>query len=318
VRSGLVETYHDGAVAVCGPSGELIAWSGDIDRPYFLRSSAKPFQALASQMSGAALEPLELALASGSHRGHPAQVAIVASMLASAGLGEEDLGCPADWPLSPTAARRLQREHSEPRPLWQNCSGKHAGFLRACVASGLPIDGYLDPKNPVQERALELISQLGRFDAGPVGVDGCGAPVARTTARAMATLFAGLASDPSAAEVFGVMRRYPAMVSGNGEADTSIAIAIGGAAKGGAQGCIGIALPSGIGVAVKSWDGLGEMAVVGAIAALDALGALTPTARQRLANKARPVVLGGGAPVGEVEPRLELAFEVAKNGARKL
>ncbi|MGH8948747.1 MAG: asparaginase, partial [Acidimicrobiia bacterium] len=41
-RSGLVETMHDGAVAVVSPDGALVAHSGDIDQPFFLRSAAKP------------------------------------------------------------------------------------------------------------------------------------------------------------------------------------------------------------------------------------------------------------------------------------
>ncbi|MCI0426067.1 MAG: asparaginase, partial [Actinobacteria bacterium] len=55
VRSGLVETVHEGSVAVSDAEGNLIAWSGDIDRPFYLRSAAKPFQAMVSQENGAGL-----------------------------------------------------------------------------------------------------------------------------------------------------------------------------------------------------------------------------------------------------------------------
>ncbi|HEX9762214.1 MAG TPA: asparaginase [Acidimicrobiia bacterium] len=309
VRSGLTETYHHGSVAVCRPDGSVVARSGDIHQPYFLRSSAKPFQALASVQSGAALAPVELALACASHRGHPVQVAIVESMLAAGGLGEEDLRCPEDFPLAAPAQRRLLRAgHARPRRIWHNCSGKHAGFLRACVASGWPIAGYLQPDHPLQRRIVNLVSELGRRSVEPVGVDGCGAPVLRTTAKAMATLFASLAVEPTLSEIFSVMGRYPALVSGNGEGDSAIATAIHGAAKGGAQGCIGVALPSGLGVAVKSWDGSHDVAVVGAVAALEALGALSDTGVSRLAPVGRPAVHGGGLAVGSLEPRLDLTF----------
>lgn len=307
VRSGLEETHHFGALAISGQDDSLLAHAGDIDRPFYLRSSAKPFQAFISQESGAALEPLELAMASASHAGHPVHVALVRSMLVQAGLDESALQCPEDWPLSPDAARRLHLDGSErPRRIWHNCSGKHAGFLRACVGSGWPIDSYLSPDHPLQRRIIEFVSDLGSQQVEPVGVDGCGAPVLRTTVRTMSRLFSRLACEPALQEVFGAMHRYPALIGSNGAGDSTIAMALNAAAKGGAQGCVGVAVEGRFGLAVKSWDGLGEIAAAAAVAALDELGELTPTARSALADIGRPGVLGGGCRVGETVPKLEL------------
>lgn len=194
------------------------------------------------------------------------------------------------------------------RRIWHNCSGKHAGFLRACVSRGWPLDSYLSPDHPLQRRVIEFVSDLGGYRAEPVGVDGCGAPVLRATARSMATLFARLATEPSLGEVFTAMHRYPALVGNYDEGDSSIAIAVNVAAKGGAQGCIGLAVDQRLGIAVKSWDGLGEIATIGAIATLDALGELTPTAKSALDELARPRVLGGGWVVGVTESRVALTF----------
>ena len=307
VRSSLEETFHEGAVAVVAADGSLVAHSGEIDRPFYLRSSAKPFQAFISQETGAALEPLELAIASASHRGHPVHIELARSVLEKAGLDESVLRCPLDWPLGVDAMRRLIRAgHSRPRRLWHNCSGKHAGFLRACVAQGWPIESYLSPDHPLQRRIVDYVSDLGGRRVEPVGVDGCGAPVMRTTVRVMALLFARLATEPSLREVFTAMHRYPAIVGANGEGDSTIATAIHAAAKGGAQGCLGIAIEGRLGVAIKSWDGLNRMADIGAIAALDQLGELTATARSTLDGIGRPVVVGGEKPVGHIEPRLVL------------
>lgn len=309
VRSGLVETMHHGAVAVAGADGELVAKAGDIDRPFYLRSAAKPFQATVSQGAGASLAPVELALATGSHRGQPVHVAIVESMLAAAGLDESHLRCPPSWPLSEAATRRLVASGEvQPRAIWNNCSGKHAGFLRACAASGWPVDSYLHPEHPLQRGIVELVTELSGHPAEPVGIDGCGAPVLRTTARAMARLFARLAVMGEMSEILDTMHRYPALVSSNGEGDTSIAVTANAAAKGGAQGCLGVAVRGRHGVAVKSWDGSMEMAVVGAIAALWQVGDLWPEAMRRLEALARPPVTGGGRVVGVVEPRLDLAL----------
>lgn len=304
-----METIHHGTVAVVAADGTLIASHGDIDRPFFIRSSAKPFQATVSQEAGADLDALEMALASASHRGYPVHVALVASMLARAGLDESALQCPFDWPLGTEARRRMIRGgERKKRRIWHNCSGKHAAFLRACVASGWPIDTYLDPEHPLQQRVIEFVSELGDYPVEPVGVDGCGAPVLRTTARVMARMFARLSTSDRLAPAFGAMHQYPALVAANGEGDTEIAIATHSAAKGGAAGCLGVATDRGYGVAVKSWDGSGSVANLAAVSALQQLDALSRTAESALERFLRPPVLGGGRPVGTLEPVFELEF----------
>jgi L-asparaginase II len=154
----------------------------------------------------------------------------------------------------------------------------------------------------------DLIADLSGFPVAPVGVDGCGAPVHRTTTRALATLYARLASLPRLREVFDTMHRYPALVSGAGNGDASIATALNAAAKRGAAGCIGVALDRRLGVAVKSWDGSQQVADAAAITTLAGLGELPRIAADRLTRLARPTVLGGGRPVGELEPRVELRW----------
>ncbi len=309
-RSGLIETTHHGAVAVMSPDGGLIARSGDIDRPFYLRSAAKPFQAAVAQSMGAELAPVELAMASASHDGQPVHVSLVESMLLAVGLDALSLRCPAGWPLSAAAARRLAaRGRTEPGRLWHNCSGKHAGWLRACVAGDLPIDDYLAPEHPLQQAIVRYVSELGDHRASPVGIDGCGAPVLRTSTRAMALLYARLGADPELRGVFTAMHRFPALVSGTGNGDTEIATALDVAAKRGAAGCIGVAVDGRLGVAVKSWDGSQVVADAAMVAALDARGELPPIARERLAPIAHPPTLGGGEPVGELRPRFELEWQ---------
>lgn len=302
-----METSHEGAVAVVGVDGSLQAASGDIDRPFFIRSSAKPFQATVSQEAGAGLSPLELAIACASHRGFPAHVALVSAVLEGAGLDESDLRCPFDWPLAPEAQRIVVRAGGRgPRRIWHNCSGKHAGFLRACVAQGWPIESYLDPGHPLQQRVIAFASEVGEYDVEPVGVDGCGAPVLRTTVRAMALMFSRLAVESRLSGAFESMHRYPSLIGANGAGDTEIAIATHSAAKGGAAGCLGVAVAGRFGIAVKSWDGLGSVANIAAASALDQLGVLTPTGAAALDPIARPPVLGGGGRVGTFESRLRL------------
>jgi L-asparaginase II len=104
------------------------------------------------------------------------------------------------------------------------------------------------------------------------------------------------------------MHRYPALVSGAGNGDAALAISLDLAAKRGAAGCLGVAIDGRLGIAVKSWDGLEEIATTAMIATLAAVGELPTHAAHVLAPLARPQVLGGGRPVGELEPRVELRW----------
>ncbi|HEU4750960.1 MAG TPA: asparaginase, partial [Acidimicrobiia bacterium] len=164
VRSGLVETVHDGAVAVVDPTGDLVAYSGDIDRPFYFRSAAKPFQAAISQASGAGLAPEELAMACASHDGEPVHLALVTAMLNRAGLSEDQLQCPPDWPIRAEAGRRLASGGARhARRLFNNCSGKHTAMLAACVKSGWDPASYLDPGGPLQRQITDLIADVSRL-----------------------------------------------------------------------------------------------------------------------------------------------------------
>jgi L-asparaginase II len=193
-------------------------------------------------------------------------------------------------------------------PLWHNCSGKHAAWLRASQAQGWRIDDYLAPDHPIQKRIVEFVSDLGQHNADPVGIDGCGAPVVRTTTRVMALLYAMLSHHRSLRQVFVSMHRYPALVSGSGQGDATIATTMNAAAKRGAEGCIGVAIENRLGIAVKAWDGLQVVANVGAAAALGALGEQSSYVTDQIGTIGRPKVFGGDLQVGEMESRVEMRW----------
>jgi len=144
-----------------------------------------------------------------------------------------------------------------------------------------------------------------------VGVDGCGVPVHGMPLRSMATLYARLAEPERlgeplaehAARAVAAMRRQPYLVGGRHRVDTEVMTHANGVlAKEGAEAldCAAV-LEGGLGVAVRVQDG-GYRAVGPAlIRVLDVLGVLDPAARSALRPRARPPVLGGGAPVGHLE-----------------
>lgn len=302
VRSGLVEARHEGVVAVADADGSVVASDGDVDEPFYGRSSLKPFQALVAQRHGARLAEERLAIACASHGGRPEHLAAVRSILAGAGLDESALATPADVPSSPEGvAAAAIGGRIEPAPILHNCSGKHAAVLAACVASDLPTDGYLAGTHPLQAAVADhLADALGGLE-GPPGVDGCGLPAHVVTARSMARAFARMGVDDGYADIRDAMGRYPVLIGDVGRFD-GILSAAGFPAKAGAEGCVGVAVPDlGLGIAVKAWDGderpLGP--VVAAV--LDAIG------RPHGLHEALSVtVFGSGRPVGAVRPMVRL------------
>lgn len=298
VRTGLAESFHDVSVVAVESTGKELFASGHPDRPLFYRSATKPFQATTALEAGLELPPEHLAVASASHGGWPVHIAIVRTMLADVGLDESALQTPAVWPLA-QGARDLQahRGTTAPRSIFHNCSGKHAAMLGACVAQGWPIETYLDPEHPLQQRILELVDNATGIRPEPVGVDGCGAPTLRGTVRGLARAFASLASSDRCRRATSAVSRFPALVADNSRPDGKLARWWGGPVKVGAEGQIGIGR-HGIGIAAKADSGRSDAAVAAVIAVADQLGLVSDAMRDALVDEIAPPVLGRGYPVG--------------------
>ena len=312
VRSGITESIHLGHVAVCDPTGRLVAVVGDPDRLLFSRSSMKPLQAAVSLRRIGEPPPRELvAVMCASHNGEAVHVRTVRRLLRSGGLSERHLGCPPDLPLAPLA----RREVSGPRRVYHNCSGKHAGMLLASARSGLELDTYLRPSHPLQREIVRAVRTATGVERPVIGVDGCGAPVHGLPLRGMATLFARLSGPERlgrltehAAAAVEAMRAEPYLVAGRGRSDTRIMEAVPAViSKVGAEGlhCAAV-LGQGIGVAVRIEDGSDRAAAPALVKTLDLLGLLERAQLERLAPVAAPPVLGGGRPVGALETGFRL------------
>lgn len=199
-RGGLTESNHRGAVAVVDSGGRLVASLGNPREPILLRSSAKPFQALALVCSGAAkaygITDEELAVVCSSHGGAAQQVALVESVLRKAGLDESVLQCGTHPPMDPRVRRLLAQEGREPEPLHNNCSGKHAGMLATARHLGLTLHDYLDPGHGVQQAIMGLLAFLAGMDADDIRTvrGGCSAPTACLPLRSMALAMARFAA----------------------------------------------------------------------------------------------------------------------------
>ncbi len=255
-RGGCVEQVHRGVVAVADSQGNLLGGVGDPETPVLLRSAAKPFQALALVASGAAdalgLSDEELAVICASHAGEDRHVSVVAGLLERLGLSPDDLACGVHQPFSRSARRDLIVGGTSPSPLQNNCSGKHAGMLGFSLFLGARLHDYREPSHPVQRAIALSVAEL--LDRAPQsllkGIDGCGVPVLRVTAREGATLFArlGEAADPSLARIRDAMTAHPGLVGGDGRFDTRCMVLAPGeiVSKEGAAGVQGLGLAAGV------------------------------------------------------------------------
>jgi L-asparaginase II len=97
------------------------------------------------------------------------------------------------------------------------------------------------------------------------------------------------------------MRAEPYLVAGRNRPDTALMEVAPVVAKGGAEALICASVPDrGIGVAVKIRDGGHRAAGPAVIHALAQLQVVAPEQLSGLEPFARPPVLGGGRPVGEL------------------
>ena len=181
-RGRAVESIHYGSIAVVDATGKLLASYGDLNMVAFLRSSAKPFQALPFVERGGVerfdLTVRELALACASHEGSDEHVQVVQGIQAKAGIQESDLQCGIHMPGDPTAYSSLIARAEKPQLNRNNCSGKHSAMLAHAKMRGLPLDTYLQNDHPIQQDILAGFAEMCQYPVEKVelGIDGCSAP----------------------------------------------------------------------------------------------------------------------------------------------
>ncbi len=324
-RGGLTESLHRGAVAICDASGKRVAGLGHPAMATFLRSTAKPLQALPILLTGAAerygFSPSELALMCGSLNGEDFQVAGVLSILAKAGLGTELLACGVHAPSHRPTAKALAERGEKPQPVHNNCAGKHAAMLVLCAHLGFDPAGYTQAAHPVQGVILKAVAELCAYPAEQIGlgVDGCGVPVFRLPLIALAGAYARLAapaqSGLSPEKVAAIERlmaaclEHPEMIAGAGRLCTRVMQAAPGRvlAKTGTEGSYALAIPGrGLGVALQIEDGAARALGPAVCEVLHLLGVLDHASLEgALADLHRPLIKNHrGEVVAELTPVL--------------
>ena len=241
VRRGVVEEASHVVHAVAVRDGAVVEQAGDSALVAYLRSSAKPFQAIPVVLARGDLSSEEIAIASASHLALPEQLTAVRSLLEKAPADESELECGAD-----------------PTPLEHNCSGKHAGMLALCRARGWESGGYRLSTHPVQHACRDVIAEAADVgvDEMPTAIDGCGVVTFALPLERMALMFSRLEKVDGGATVAAAMREHPELIRGPVGADTLLMRELEGwTAKGGAEGLLCAAGPDGLGIALKVEDG---------------------------------------------------------------
>jgi len=292
-RGGIVDVVHRGSIVVVDLDGDILFAAGDPDKVAFMRSSAKPIQALPMLLSGAAerffLEEQEIAIICGSHSGGPEQVRTVAGILKKLGLGVSDLACG--------------------QGIKDNCSGKHAGMLALARHRGWPIENYFDPSHPVQREVTSVLSTLCGIDEDDIvfGLDGCGLRTPAMPLKNMALGFARLANPTALPEEYRspceliarAMYAHPEMVGG---LDFQRIGEMKFVAKGGALGCYCAgAIGERLGFAMKTEDGSSTASANVFFEVMRSLNVATDEEVEKMREQSPPVVKNRkGETTGEI------------------
>jgi len=321
-RGPIVESIHFGALAVVDSSGRLVASAGDPHLNSYLRSSAKPFQALPFVERGGVehfgITDRELALMCASHSGTDEHIAVLTGLQKKVGVNESNLLC-GTHPISDhTMAEALHDRGEHPTPNRHNCSGKHTGMLAHAVLRNYPIDNYIDLGHPVQHTIIETFAPMCGLEVNDVivGIDGCSVPTFAiplyNAAFGMARLCDPVSLPEKRAEscrnIAKAMMANPDMVAGPARFDTDLMTAAKGTilSKAGAEGyqIIGV-MPGvmgpdspGLGIAVKISDG-------------DLYSNIRPTFPPGMGNDSRAralVVLAVLQQLGVLSPELRTAL----------
>jgi L-asparaginase II len=297
IRGPLVESRHRGCIAVVQPDGQVYAKAGDISHVTFMRSTAKPIQALPLLASGNfdrfGFTSTELAVIVSSHSGEAIHTREVSSVLRKVGLDESYLRCgvhtTSDWGAESKVG------DASLDVLQNNCSGKHAGMLAQCLAEGAELATYEQPEHVVQQRILDCVALLTGARAIEIGIESCTVPTFAISVGALALAYSRLVNPrdlpahfrSACNRVIQAMLKYPELVGGTeSRSCTQLMNAYGNAliAKDGANGVYALAIlpsndfPDGLGIAIKIEDGDNAAALT---AVVETLRQLSPRSHVR-------------------------------------
>lgn len=323
-RNGLVESSHNGDIAVVDENGSLVFHAGDPKHLTYFRSTCKPIITVAVLQEGVAeeygLDLKEIAVIASSHSGEKEHLEVLEGLLKKTGIEKGSLMCGEVEPTGKAAAKELAASGLAPEKLHCNCSGKHIGVIAAAKKMGFEHEGYISSNHSVQLYIEKVISDFCGMGSEKMqsGIDGCGITVYAVPLQKMALSYANLCNHTfmgghysgSQKMVREAMINYPEMVAGRGRLDTELVSNFGDRVFGkfGAEGvyCAGVPKKK-LGIAIKIEDGSSRAVGPVIIETLLQSGILSRTEAGRLIEFWRPAVLDNNKKtVGEIRPVFSL------------
>lgn len=324
-RGPLVESIHRGDIVVVNSKGRILYYAGDSFKITYIRSSAKPIQAINVFLSGAYkkfnFKDDEVSIMCASHYGEDFHIKTIKKILNKIGANEDMLLCGASYSINGSIAKMQLKNNINITPLHSDCSGKHVGIIASCIAKGYKVDNYNMIDHPVQRDILDIISNMCEIDKSKIyiGVDGCSVPVFGMPIYNLALAFAKIANNDNLDEdykfatdtIFRAMNSYPEMVAGtNGFCTELMKVTrmklIG---KLGAEAVYAVGVKGkDIGIAVKIEDGNFKRALYPVVVeVLEKLDILDEEERNALSKfKIIDNMNNVGKKVGEIKPQFQL------------
>ena len=226
-RGDSPETLHYGWICVLNKDKKIIFQKGSISDKVFLRSAAKPIQAIPLTECIKGLTPKEIAIICGSHTGSKEHINVLNGFIKKYKLLVTNLQCGIHQPLDETERNRLIKQDKKPIVLHNNCSGKHLGMLLCCKKNNWDLKTYLNLNHKLQKSIINHIKNLSEVKNLSVATDGCSAPTFSLPIINIAKLFSNF-TNPEYSQykkykkIIMAMNTYPYYVGGKGQIDSEI------------------------------------------------------------------------------------------------
>ncbi len=323
-RGEVTENVHRGRISVVSAAdGGMVYSCGDVHAPAYVRSTAKPIQAIASVLDRTiqayGFEDRHLALLAASHRGSREQLAALEEILSVTGLDESMLAVNPGLPVGRRARDEWIAAGGKPRKVFHTCAGKHLGVLAWCKLRGWPLAGYIHPDHPAQQEIIRRLKLWAGAEREQVtlGKDGCGFPVAAMPLWRLGFVYGRLA-DPELAEdheaaaaagrITGAMNAFPDLVEGRNRLASLLLTDPNVVAKSGAHGVFAFGLRrEKLGVAIAVTDGSETAWPYIVLAVIERIGGISEETKRRLRQTFPAEFLNDAK---EIAGRWDAAFEL--------
>jgi len=222
IRNNGIETLHYGWVVVLNNDKNILYKKGNPNDAVFLRSCAKPIQAIPLIEENHKIKEVEMAVICGSHSGSKKHLKILRNFMKRFCLKASGLKCSIHYPLDEKERNKLISKNIKPSVLHNNCSGKHLGMLYMCKQKKWDLKTYLSRSHPLQKIILNYVKTLSETSNIKIGTDGCGVPTFSLPIKNIAIMFSTFTKEKCFQQIIRSIKNYPYYMGSKGQIDSEI------------------------------------------------------------------------------------------------